>query len=191
MIVAGATRTNGPKSVKNGVHIIFVEAEPSTCHNPDESTSDAGLDEAAKLVTWAQPTDVVVFDRKPWHYVDNKLRAHPKVHDDYPETILELSISRGDRAVWFSEVRFDITKIELSHHHGSGGSAGSGHPADPSASPYPFSARVVTDAEIDGDGHTIWVARSTVPVPRSVNHMYKISFTIQGMLIDPDMSCVP
>jgi hypothetical protein len=113
MIVAGATRTNGPKSVKNGVHIIFVEAEPSTCHNPDGSTSDASLDEAAKLVTWAQPTDVVVFDRKPWHYVNNKLRAHPKVHDDYPETILELSISHGDRAVWFSEVRFDITKIEL------------------------------------------------------------------------------
>ena len=185
MIVAGANRTNGPKGVRSGVHIILVEADPSTCANPDGTTNDAKRAEAGKLVTWAKPTDVVVFHRKPWHYVSGQLRAHPQVHIDYPETILQLSISAGDRAVWFSELRFDITTIELSDHHGSG------HAPDPSAAPYPFSVAPITVQETDEGLHAIWVARSTVPVPKSANHMYKISFTIQGMLIDPDMSCNP
>lgn len=191
MTVTGANSSAGPRLAigEMAVHIILLQTECASGGSSAERPTQDELKEAGKEAGVPRPTDIVVFDHRPWHFAGNQLRSHPKVHDDFPETILQLSISKKQRAVWWSEKRFEITEIKPSAdpahpHHGFPEAA-----TDPVR--YPFADPHVTRIEQDVDGLDVFVVRSSVPVDGAKNHMYKISFTMGGDAIDPDMYCTP
>jgi hypothetical protein len=150
--------------------------------------SSVGQSAAADPITFnaaplgpVRPTDIVVMDCEPWHYVGGELRAHARAHHDFPETILQLSRKQENRAVWWSEEPFEITEIGPSD-------------LDDAKGPYPFLAQVPLAATTErdrADRRDIFVVRSSVHIPGADNHKYKIVFTIGGDSIDPDMSCNP
>ena len=178
-ILSLSTGPKVPDVQKNKrVHILQLSMDGG---ESSASPPDSAIEDVAKQIGPPKPTDIIVFDHQPWHFAGGALRSHPRVHVDYPETILQLSISRGETAVWWSEENFTITDIDYSHHA----------PRAAEAPKNPFSAPLETRPEDDGSGKRIYVARSTVPVPKSKGQMYKIKFTIGGENIDPDMSCNP
>jgi len=168
----------GPKlsHVEKGVHILRLSIYGGESGAPPP---DSAVGAVTKQIGPPKPTDIVVFDHQPWHFAGGALKSHPQVHVDHPETILQLSISRGEKAVWWSEEHFTITDIDYSHHS----TRVAGAPKNP------FSAPFETVPVDDGKGKTIFVSRSTVPVAQSEGQMYKIKFNIGGENIDPDMSC--
>jgi len=170
----------GPRlsKLEKGVHILRLSAYGGESGAPPP---ESAVENVAKQIGPPQPTDIIVFDHQPWHFAGGALRPHPRVHVDHPETILQLSISGRESAVWWSEENFTITDIDYSHHP----PRVDGAPRDP------FSAALETRQEDDRGGKKIFVARSTVPVPKSMGQMYKIRFNIGGEDIDPDMSCNP
>ena len=175
----GLELSRGPvidSSVERAVHVIFYpEGEwPGSDVMPTSGEREI----VAGQVGDVQPTDVIIYRRRPWHKVDGALREHPQVHHDYPHTVLTLRVEM-DRAVWWSEHVFAITQI-VPHEHAAGATDG----------PEPF-ARPATRAEIDidGRGDAIYVARSVVPRAAARNHEYKINLTRQGIVIDPNMRC--
>ncbi len=183
-MTATATRSTGPKLRKadKGVHIIKLSLATvlagMTVKNPSKAQR---LSEAAKHVGKPTKTDIVVFDHKPWHVVKRQLRPHPKVHKEHKETILHLSFKARNRAVWWSEDPFRITRIERSPNF----------PLVTGSSPYPFNPQApLNDAqtEQDDDGRDIFDVRSSPIVRKSIGQMYKISFFMDED-IDPDMSC--
>jgi hypothetical protein len=154
----------------------------------------ATLAHVEKHIGKVAATDVVVFAKRPWHFAGRlpahpfQLRAHPQVHHDFPETILVLSISKKQQAVWWSETEFNITHVQPS-----------GHPAHPGfieastvppAYPFPIPAPIVAQRE-HHNSRDIFVARSGVPITTAKEHMFKISFTIGNETIDPDTYCSP
>ena len=183
---------NGPKLEDSelGVHIIYV---PDWCGG--EHAGAAALSQIASQIGNPEPTDIVVYKGQPLHSAGlpghkKEPREHPKVHIDFPATILVISIEPPQSAVWWSEENFTITSIKpsgLTHQHKH-----SCYPeADTIAPTYPFAddppappTRIETV-----NGRDLYVARSTVPVPASAGHMYKIEFSIAGKKIDPDMYC--
>ena len=109
-----ANLSKGPVLVERAVHIIFVpDGVAGVSETSDVLPTDAQLAEAATFdhIGSPAPTDVIVFARRPWHYVDGKLRKHPEVHHDYPDTVLELDVARGEKVLWWSERVFTITNI--------------------------------------------------------------------------------
>src|SRR4051812_24600783 len=52
----------------------------------------ATLAQVAKHIGTPEATDIIVFNKAPWHFAghgtDKQLRAHPQVHIDFPETVL-------------------------------------------------------------------------------------------------------
>jgi hypothetical protein len=180
MTVTFPSLSTGPKlsNVEKGVHILRLSI---TGGESGAASPDSAVEDVARKIGPPKPTDIIVFDRQPLHFAGGALHAHPQVHVDHPETILELSISRRERAVWWSELNFTITDIDYSHH----AARVTGAPKDP------FSAPLQTRQEDDGAGKIIYVVRSTVPVVASQGQTYKIKFTIGGDDIDPDMSCNP
>ena len=173
--------SRGPVLVERAVHIIFVPdgvggVDPASTQLP----TDAQLADAAQFIYIGNPaqTDVIVFAGRPWHYVDGKLRPHPQVHIDYPNTVLELDVARGEKALWWSEREFTIAQI-------------AGHSPQDANAPDPFAAIPATRAEngVDHPATTIHVARSPVPSPSASGHEYKITFASGGRTIDPNMRC--
>jgi len=140
------------------------------------------------------PTDIFVVDGEPHHFAGQpgKLHPHPEVHRQFPETILHLK--RRERAVWWSETEFHIGhNIALADDHGHPHPHDPGEPAVEPAKPaavYPFSEAVTSEAIKDASGNILfWQAKSTEPVREALGHFYKISFTIAGQTVDPDMFC--
>jgi hypothetical protein len=168
-------QSQGPDlHVEKGVHIIFVQQDAEVA-GPDPTPEERA--EAAVAVGTVQKTDVIVFRGRPWHKIGNELFPHPDVHDIDAATILDLRVGR-DKAVWWSEKRFDIERIEPDTHHG--GAAG----------PQPFDVPATTEEmSTDATPTPIFVARSGMPITGAKNHHYKISFRRNGVLIDPNMRC--
>jgi hypothetical protein len=182
--------SRGPRLAERGVHIIFVPdgvggVEPGSEALPTEDQ----LTEAARYIGHPDLTDVIVFAGRPWHYAEGKLRKHPEVHDDFPHTVLELSVERGERAVWWSEFEFKITKIAEHPHDGTDTPAAVPH--DPAPPPFDSPATQAED-DVDKSQAKIHVARSTVPDPGAKGFEYKITFIKNGQSkeIDPNMRCI-
>ena len=182
MTITVANLSRGPVLVERAVHIIFVpDGVAGVSETSDVLPTDAQLAEAATFdhIGSPAPTDVIVFARRPWHYVDGKLRKHPEVHHDYPDTVLELDVARGEKVLWWSERGFTITNI-AAH--------------DPLVTaPPPFAEMPVTRPE-PGVDHptptTIHVARAPVPSASARGHEYKITFTNTEVgSVDPNMRC--
>jgi hypothetical protein len=188
--------SSGPKlgAGEKGVHITLLGADLAPGEIVDGQPTPRGLQQAEKHVGSPAPTDVFVLVGQPWHFAGKPgaLKAHPKVHEDFPETILHLKVGQ-EKAVWWSETRFEIKDITLSHNHGPTPAAPAAPTATaPKAAPYPFSAPVVSVPITNSLGKVeFWEARSTVPVQDAKDHTYKISFTIgdSDKKIDPDMFC--
>jgi hypothetical protein len=171
--------------VEKGVHIIFYPAEVEADPGPEIVPTHEELRGAAYAIGDAKPTDVIVYKGKPWHMVNHELLKHPEVHTSHPETVLELLVER-EKAVWWSEHDFTITRIEL-HPHAAPASASQSHIAPPSK-PFPEPAtRIEGSADLAVELH---VARSTVPIRESKTHEYKITFTRNKRKIDPNMRCL-
>ncbi len=187
MSIAGIIRSSGPEREVNvtPVHIVLIEEPISIC---DDGTPTAiGLAMVHKHIGGhdaLSPTDVVVFNGRPWHMVCGIPKHHPEVHVTSPETVLRLSRKAGERASWWSERPFTIDTIALAHGHG--------HEHGGAPPPYPFAERSLRTAQtLDRHGRAIFIARSVVPVEGAVGHTYKVTFTIGGQAIDPDMFCAP
>ena len=180
MTTTVANLSKGPVLVERAVHIIFIpDGVGGVDSASDALPTEAQLAEAAKYIFIGSPaeTDVIVFAKRPWHYVDGKLRKHPEVHHEYPSTVLELDVARGEKVLWWSERDFTITQI-------------TGH--DGAIAPDPFAAMPVTRPEAGVDHATpttIHVARAPVPREAARGHEYKITFTSGGQAIDPNMRC--
>jgi hypothetical protein len=159
-----------------GVHIIYMSAEGDV---PESS-----------------PTDIVVYDGKPWHMAglpghQKERRAHPQVHIDFPGTVLVISIDPPQQAVWWSEVAFTITSIKpskLDHKNRWYPEAATKAPDNPFAPGGPPIPKTVPEKSVNRKVD-LFVARSTPPIPDSNGHMYKIEFTMDNKSIDPDMYC--
>jgi hypothetical protein len=191
-----AKRKPNLKDHEVGVQIIFVavdqilnEMQLNTLGNGPIGT--ATLAQVAKHIGQPAPTDVVVFAKQPWHFAgrpgqSKELRRHPQVHQDFPETILV--IRPKQEAVWWSEKEFQITTIKPS------GDPAHPHPGFPEAlSPppqYPFTGTNPIATRLEPhSGTDFWIARSGIPKTEAHEHMYKISFKIDGDAIDPDGYC--
>src|SRR5437868_9325179 len=165
------------KANEKHVRIIFVSVE-TVLHDMHASSLGSGpvtaatLAHVAKHIGRAEPTDVVVFNKQPWHFAghgnDKQLRAHPQVHHDFPETILVLK--PNEEAVWSSDRAFTITLVKPS------GDPSHPHPGFPEGPPpfpdYPFANSPINTRE---ESTGVFAARSGVPKPEARKHMYKIS----------------
>ena len=180
------TKSKGPKldAKERDVHIIKVTSEGAVARMmADHAPQEQILQEVAKHVGRPKKTDIVVFDHKPWHVVNGRLRAHPQVHLEDNETILKISFRQQERACWWSEQAFRITRIEPSHHS----------PSASGAPDYPFAAGQLPlpgQQEVDHDGQPIFVVRCAPIVAGAVGQTYKIHFFMDED-IDPDMEGTP
>ena len=177
--------SDGPELGDNelGVHIIHVPLEfileqrrLSMASGPVGTVS---LSEVARYIGQAEPTDIVVFDRQPLHFVGRpghakELRCHPQVHKDFRDSVLLVERAQNQSVVWWSET--PLTDVTIAP-------SGKGHPDR-------FYPEAKTEVCIEPcHGRDLYVVRSTVPVEKADGHMFKIAFTIYGDPIDPDMYC--
>jgi hypothetical protein len=161
---------------ERGVHIIFVSEDTVPCGSPGNPTEqELKLVAQPQYIGFPAPTDIIVFCGLPWHFAGGKLKKHPDVHTSNPETVLKLDRRTRDRPVWWSEMPFTITKIEKEN------------PKDPTLAASPFPVAPVTS---DTDTIGLFVARSPVPTSNAYGQGYKITFTMNGSTIDPNMDCV-
>jgi len=163
-----------------GVHIIFVPISAVSADLYCGQVSTVVLAAVAAHIGAAAPHDIVVFAGQPFHFAGGQLREHPRVHHDYPETVVKVHRLRNERAVWWSERPFAMTRI--SPHE----------TLKPGKVEMPF-ALPKTEPERAFNDTGIFVARSTIPDIRADDQEYKITFTIDGELqpIDPNMYCDP
>jgi hypothetical protein len=192
MATIGRTRSAGPAAQANvkRVHITLIDATAALDKIRGELVQAEADDRPA-------PTDIFVVGRQPFHYVDEprelggQFLAHPQVHLDFTQTILQLTVER-ESALWWSETEFHIDeRIALAddHPHADLNPPGADPPATPAAV-YPFPEPVTSEAIKDDNGHVLfWQARSTEPKASARGHYYKISFIIGGQTVDPDMFC--
>jgi hypothetical protein len=174
------------EGVDRGVHIIFIPPDVEADPGPNVFPSQAELDAAAISVPNAKATDVIVFKGKPWHMVNRRLEKHPQVHTRHPETVLELLVER-QKAVWWSEHEFTISRIEL-HDHAAAASARS-YTTDPPARPFPEPA-TKRESDVGGLAAEIHVARSMPPARDARSFEYKVTLTRNGRTIYPNMRCI-
>jgi hypothetical protein len=181
--------SRGPRleeGVDQGVHIIFIPPAVEADPGPNVLPSQAELDAAALSIPHAKATDVIVFKGKPWHMVNRRLEKHPEVHTRHPETVLKVLVER-QKAVWWSEHEFKISRIEL-HEHAAAASGASDTVAPPDK-PFPEPA-TMRESDVDGLAAQIHVARSKPPVREAKTFEYKITFTRGGRTVDPNMRCL-
>jgi hypothetical protein len=187
MLTIAPRITSGPRRKTAGdkpVRILRLQV-PDQPVDSEWGTAELGLQNPGQPTDLPKPTDIVVYNGQPWHFAGGILHPHPRVHHDHPETVLRLSLTRHESAVWWSEEDFTITKIVLAPHHGDANQA-----TAPTNQPhFPFSAPLAKGEEQDEQKRRIFVVRSTVPVPEADNRTFKITFTIHGEAIDPDMHC--
>jgi len=135
-----------------------------------------------------EPTDVIVYDGKPWHYAglpgqSKQLRPHPRVHKEYRNTVLVVVGEKKESVVWWSETAFSNVTIAPSKHPNRFFPE-----ADTAVPRNPFRKRLKVRKE-NRNRRTIYVVRSSVPIAAALGHMYKIEFRMGGRRIDPDMYC--
>jgi hypothetical protein len=133
-----------------------------------------------------EPTDVIVYESKPWHYTglpgqSKRLWPHPRVHKEYRNTVLVVVADKNQSVVWWSETPFSNVTIAPSKHPNRFFPE-----ADTAPPPSPFKRPLKVRRE---NRNSIYVVRSTVPVSGALGHMYKIEFRMGGKQIDPDMYC--
>src|SRR5262249_51004508 len=125
----------------------------------------------------------------PWHYAglpgqSKRLLSHPRVHEQYRDTVLVVDPKKKQKVVWWSETEFsDITIAPSKHLSPLFPKARLGGPKNP------FKKELVVVPPAKPNGKGLWVVRSTVPRKTANHHMYKIEFTMKGKKIDPDMYC--
>lgn len=176
------------KPKEKHIRIIYVPVEVVLADMQRDTlgTEPAGtvtLAHVAKHIGTPAPTDIVVFNKQPWHFAghgtDQRLREHPRVHRDFPETVTVLK--PGEEAVWTSDRNFQIVDAQP---------AGHAHPEFIEASGpfprYPFANHPIVTRE---ETHGRWVAHSGVAKTDAQQHMYKIIFSIETEDIDPDVYC--
>jgi len=175
----------GPMPTKDViVHLIFVPDSKVT-HTPVFDTNGNITDDAERGIrAFAQTaagalkkTDVVVFMGSAWQFAGaRRLIQHPQVHTVDRDTVLRLKRGNAERVVWWSELPFTITGV----HN------------DDATLPVqdPFGSLPVATPEDDGSGTTVYVARASVHTSTANGQRFKISFTIGGQHIDPDMDCM-
>lgn len=176
------TVSSGPRlaAADKAVQIHVVGRAPGfPALSANEQENKRSATDVVGKIPKTKPRDIVVIATKPYHLVRKELREHPNVHHEFPDTILQLSIEEENRAVWWSTTRFDITDINYSAHT----------PRQPGAPRSPFKDLPVTKEEQDGDGQIVYVARSTAPVQESEGQQYKITLSVNGKDVDPDMYC--
>ena len=185
MTITTAPLSTGPKLAhpEKGVHIIKLVPDAALAAAMPKTPTDAQLTEASLHVGKPAKTDIIVFDHQPWHVVNGQLKAHPRVHVDYPETILKISFGAKERAVWWSEQPFTIKSVKRSTPPAVHGSPD--HPFDGPPPPYVASS----EAALAGNA-TIWVVRAKPIVNEAVGQRYKITFVMDED-IDPDMEGTP
>jgi hypothetical protein len=179
MTVEGLKLSAGPRSRPGDVDVHILYVPPSViaaegCSGDDVSA--IALQSVAKHVGTPRPHDIIVFAGQPFHFVNGALHDHASAHRGYRETVLQLHRRREERAVWWSERPFAITRIDPEL------------PMKPGAADAPFAT---PKTETDDQG--IYFARSDVPAEEADDQMYKITFTIEGepKPIDPHMYCSP
>ena len=160
-----------------GVHLIYV---PKSCAQ--------GLGQVMSCVGNPDPTDVVVYEGRPLHCTGlpghkKGPLPHPKVHVDYPQTVLVVTGANDQSVVWWSETPFtEVTVGPSPHPNRFFPEAQTQTPKDP------FGVPLEVKTERNG-GRLLYVVRSPVPIKEAEGHMYKIEFTMEGQQIDPDMYC--
>jgi hypothetical protein len=164
--------SHGPDlHVEKGVHIIFVGPD---VQSPGPPASPQELLDIAAAVGNVAMTDVIVFRALPYHKIGAVVLDHATAHQTDAGTILELRVGR-DKAVWWSEKSFEIESIGP---HGA------------TVGPQPFAVpETRPEPSTDDAPMAVFVARSTVPISAAKSHEYKISFTRNTVLIDPNMRC--
>ncbi len=90
--------------------------------------------------------------------------------------MLKLERRTHDRAVWWSETPFKITKIEKEKEN----------PQNIRLAEFPFLQDPVTTSQAG----ELFVAKSGVLRDDAYGQEYKITFTMNGSTIDPNMDCV-
>ena len=172
-----------------GVHIINV---PEWCGQG--KTGPAEMSQVATYIGRPEPTDIVVYKRKPWHSAGlpghkKQPLAHPKVHDDYRETVLVISRNKEHKVVWWSETPFsDVTIAPSGKKEGHSNRFYPEADSTPPDNPFQTPLQVCLES---CNGRDLYVVRSSIPKASADNHMFKISFTIDGYPIDPDAYCTP
>jgi hypothetical protein len=177
-IIQGSTTGPAAESNVKRVHIILI----------GEDVSAGELSSAAASAQVA-PTDVIVLNGSPFHFVspEEGVQSHEQAHR-FKETIVYLTVGR-DRVVWWSEKEFRITSIALAGHANEQLVAAETNPPTNPAALVPFQPPVCTAVKDAADRVLYWQARSEVPDQRAHGHQYKMSFTIGGANVDPDMFC--
>lgn len=115
------------------------------------------------------PTTVFVVGTQTYHCVEKKLLNHA---DAEKNSAVIVQLSFGDRIQWKSTVPFTVVRVE---RHGA---LGSGTPNDP------FSGNVFSDKA----SNTV-TSGTVVNLDGSVQQRYKVTFLIEGVLVDPDFNC--
>jgi hypothetical protein len=144
-----------------------------------ETGQTAAIGNAAVIsgIAKIRARDIIVIGSKPFHFAAHQVREHPKVHHDCPDSILQLSVADKNRAVWWSTQPFTITNIEGDPEHGL------------KDAPYPFTSELKTIREDSLDAKKIHVVRSSVPTTDAIGFHYKITFEVNGHLVDPNIYC--
>ena len=122
-----------------------------------------------------QPVDILVdanpMNNVPSHCVKGTVLDHGKAHA-YGATIVRLSYKAKESVMWYSDNEFQITTIVPHEDKGQGLA-----PKNPFVKDIPS---------------TLSKAVESGPIQQTaINHRYKITFTINGRTIDPDLWCNP
>ena len=122
-----------------------------------------------------EPVDILVdanpMNNVPSHCVKGTVFDHGKAHA-FGATIVRLSYKAKESVMWYSDAEFRITTIVPHEDKGQGVA-----PKNPFLKDLP---------------NTPSKAIESGPIQQSaVNHRYKITFTINGRTIDPDLWCNP
>ena len=122
-----------------------------------------------------QPVDILVDanpkNNIPSHCVKGTVVTHGKAHEDQ-STIVMLSYKAKESVLWYADSEFQITSI-TPHDDKNAATA----PKNPFQKPFP-------------DKPTKAVESGPI-LQAAIDHRYKITFTINGRTIDPDLWCNP
>src|SRR5262245_40992377 len=106
MFVTVRNLSPGPALVnpERGVHImrLVIDSTPGAAGTQTPGGSAlAGAPPEVRNVGTPRPTDILVFEKQPYHFAAGGLHAHPQVHIDFPDTILNLSIGQQEKVVYW------------------------------------------------------------------------------------------
>jgi hypothetical protein len=131
-------------------------------------------------VKWRK-TDFVVVGNEALYFVDWKILTHDRAHNEDPKTVLHLNFSEDEEAVWWCREEFSTTGITYSPHAQRVDSA----PENPFEPGNEFKRD--SERKESANGNPVYVIRSGRPDPKAKGQQYKVSFSIGGFDVDPDL----